>query len=50
MLEIQHIPKCFMLHKGDLVGALNGVPKDGSEITAFFNKAAGLADGTSTGE
>ena len=50
MLEIQSIPKTFMLYKGDLVDQFGGVPKDAEkDITAFFNKAQGFADGSDEG-
>ena len=29
MLEIQHIPKTFMIYKGELVDQFGGVPQDG---------------------
>ena len=45
MLEIQHIPKTFMIHQGDLVDQFGGVPQDGSKLTAFFEKAKGLSSG-----
>jgi FKBP-type peptidyl-prolyl cis-trans isomerase len=50
MLEIQHIPKVFMIYKGDLVDQFGGVPQDSSKIHDFFKKAQGFADGSDEGE
>ena len=36
MLEIQHIPKTFMIYKGELVDQFGGVPQDDAKITQFF--------------
>ena len=33
MLEIQHIPKTFMIYKGELVDQFGGVPQDDAKIT-----------------
>ena len=44
MLEIQHIPKTFMIYKGELVDQFGGVPQDDQKVTQFFQKAQDLAD------
>ena len=44
MLEIQHIPKTFMIYKGDLVDQFGGVPQDDTKIQSFFQRAAELAE------
>ena len=44
MLEIQHIPKTFMIFKGDLVDQFGGVPQDDTKIQSFFQRAAELAE------
>tara|TARA_B110001450_G_C17413757_1_gene396891 strand:+ start:447 stop:617 length:171 start_codon:yes stop_codon:yes gene_type:complete len=49
MLEIQHIPKTFMIFKGDLVDSFGGVPNDPNAIENFFEKAKGFADGSDEG-
>lgn len=49
MLQIQHIPKTFMIYKGDLVDSFGGVPQDSSAIHAFFKKATDLANGSDEG-
>jgi len=49
MLEISHIPKTFMIFKGDLVDSFGGVPQDSSKIHDFFKKAQGFADGSDEG-
>ena len=46
MLEIQHIPKCFIIYQGDLVDTMNGVAKDTDQCAAFFKKALSFADGS----
>ena len=33
MLEIQHIPKTFMIYKGELVDQFGGVPQDDQKIS-----------------
>jgi thioredoxin-like negative regulator of GroEL len=43
MLEIQHIPKTFMIYKGELVDQFGGVPQDQKKITQFFQRAKDLA-------
>jgi FKBP-type peptidyl-prolyl cis-trans isomerase len=50
MLEIQHIPKTFMIFKGDLVDQFGGVPQDPEKIDKFFEKAKGFAEGSDEGE
>ena len=42
MLEIQHIPKTFMIYKGDLVDQFGCVPQDHSKIKDFFERAKQL--------
>lgn len=42
MLEIQHIPKTFMIYKGELVDQFGGVPQDGQKINQFFQRAEDL--------
>tara|TARA_B110000305_G_C18841593_1_gene360393 strand:- start:173 stop:532 length:360 start_codon:yes stop_codon:yes gene_type:complete len=42
MLEIQHIPKTFMIYKGELVDQFGGVPQDGDKINQFFQRAEDL--------
>lgn len=44
MLEIQHIPKTFLLYQGDLVDSFGGVPQDSSKIHDFFKKAKNLGE------
>ena len=49
LLEIKHIPQTFMIHKGELVDQIGGVPKDQTKLLEFFSRAKGLAasDGAS---
>lgn len=49
MLDIQHIPKTFMIYKGDLVDQFGGVPQDEDKIKDFFEKAAAFGDGADEG-
>ena len=49
MLEIQHIPKTFMIYKGDLVDQFGGVPQDPEKIDKFFEKAKGFGEGSDEG-
>ena len=42
MLEIQHIPKTFMIYNGDLVDQFGGVPQDLSKVKDFFERAKQL--------
>ena len=39
MLEIQHIPKTFMIYKGDLIDQFGGVPQDPTKVKDFFERA-----------
>ena len=43
MLEIQHIPKTFMVYNGELVDQFGGVPQDASKVRDFFQRAKDLA-------
>ena len=45
MLEIQLIPKTFMIYKGDLVDQFGGVPQNPEKIKEFFQRAQDLAEG-----
>ena len=49
MLEISHIPKTFLIYKGDLVDSFGGVPQDSSKLHDFFKKAQRFADGSDEG-
>ena len=40
MLEIQHIPKTFMIYKGEVVDTFGGVPQDDEKIRQFFKRAS----------
>ena len=40
MLEIQHIPKTFMIYKGEVVDQFGGVPQDDDKIRQFFLRAS----------
>uniref|UniRef100_A0A7S3FVW0 Thioredoxin domain-containing protein n=1 Tax=Strombidium rassoulzadegani TaxID=1082188 RepID=A0A7S3FVW0_9SPIT len=45
ILEIQFIPKTFMIFKGELVDQFGGVPQESAKIKEFFQRASDLADG-----
>ena len=40
MLEIQHIPKTFMIYKGEVVDTFGGVPQEDEKIRQFFKRAS----------
>ena len=44
MLEIQHIPKTFMIYKGELVDQFGGVPQDDQKVTQFFQRAQDMSE------
>ena len=40
MLEIQHIPKTFMIYKGEIVDQFGGVPSEDEKIRQFYLRAS----------
>ena len=45
MLEIQNIPKTFLIYNGDVIDSFGGLPNDPEKITDFFERAVEEASG-----
>lgn len=45
MLEIQNIPKTFLIYNGELIDSFGGLPNDPEKISDFFERAVEAASG-----